>query len=226
MAAAFALVSFTPTSAQETYRPPIAHERKVTTVVIHANGTHELLMEDLVRIETELGVTDHGEKIISFNAALEELRILDAATITPKGERIKVEAKAIRTVEEELSGGAPMFSEMKNKVVVYPRVQVGSRLYLKARSRQHTPHFGNQFFLHDVFSPHERHDHVEYHVIVHPKLQLQISALGMQGGAITPTAADQPRGRGAIGTIDLPIARPRPIRASPGKFHTATLRRT
>ncbi len=70
MITAFALAPFTPTSAQETYRPPIAHERRVTTVVIHADGTHELLMEDLVRIETELGVTDHGEKIISFNAAL------------------------------------------------------------------------------------------------------------------------------------------------------------
>jgi len=194
MITAFALAPFTPTSAQETYRPPIAHERKVITVVVHANGTHELLMEDLVRIETELGVSDHGERIIGFNAALEELRILDAATITPKGERIKVEAKAIRTVEEELSGGAPMFSEMKNKVVVYPRVQVGSRLYLKARSRQHTPHFGNQFFLHDVFSPHERHDYVEYHVIVHPKLQLKISSQGMQGGMITPSASDRARG--------------------------------
>ena len=219
MATAIALAPFTPTSAQEAYRPPIAHERTVTTVVVHADGKSEQVIENLVRIETELGVNDHGERILGFNSTLEELEVLEAYTILPNGERIKVEANAIRTVEEEITGGAPMFSDQKNKVVVYPRVQVGAKLYLKARSRQHSPHFGNQFFLHDVFSPHERHDHVEYHVIVHPQLRLNISSQGMQGGEITPDTAQAAKGpkgyRHYRFTYSQPTAHPR----EPGQLH-------
>ncbi|MBU3725744.1 MAG: DUF3857 domain-containing protein [Burkholderiaceae bacterium] len=219
MATAIALAPFSPTSAQEAYRPPIAHERKVTTVVVHTNGTHEMVIEDMVRIETELGVNDHGERIMSFNSALEELEVLEAATITPQCERIQVESNAIRTVEEELSGGAPMFSDMKNKVIVYPRVQVGSRLYLKVRSHQHTPHFGNQFFLHDVFSPHELHDHVEYHVMVHPGLPLKISAQGMQGGAFTPEAEQAAKGPKGYRHYRFTYSQPHAYPREPGQLH-------
>jgi len=190
MASAITLSPLYSTSAQETYRPPVTQERMITTVVVHANGTHEQTLENLVRIETELGVNEHGEQILSFNSSLETLEVLQAETITPKGERIAVEPNAIRTVEHELSGGAPMFSDMKNKVVIYPKVQVGSRIYLKARTFQHTPHFGNQFFLHDVFSPHERHEHAEYRILVHPDVVLKISAQGMRGGPIP--AGDDP----------------------------------
>lgn len=188
MSTAFALAPFTATTAQETYRPPYAYERISTTVVVHADKTHEQLSESILRIESELGVSEHGERILSYNSALEDLTVLEAYTITPKGERIAVDKNAIRTTEEEISGGAPMFSDMKHRVVVYPKVQVGSKLYLKAQSRQHTPHFVNQFFLNDSFSPHERQELIEYHVIVHPSVTLRFSSLGMTGGEITPDA--------------------------------------
>lgn len=194
MTSALALAPFSPTSAQESYRAPYAHESRLHTVVVHADGSHDLWVESVSRIETDVGVSDYGERVMSFNAALETLEVLEAATISPTGERFAVDPKAIRTVEEELSGGAPMFSEMKNKVVVYPKLQVGARMYLKVHSRQHTPHFGDKFFLHDVFSPHERYEHVEYHVMAHPSVALQVSAQGMQGGPITPTAAQRAKG--------------------------------
>ncbi len=194
MTSALALAPFSPTLAQESYRAPFAHERRTTTIIVHADGTHEHLFESIDRIETELGVNEYGDRAVSFNAALETLEILEAATLSPSGERLPVDPQAIRTVEEEISGGAPMFSDMKNKVVVYPRLQVGSRTYLKARSHQHRPHFGDKFFLYEAFSPHERYDHVEYHVLVHPSVALQISAQGMQGGAIQPSPEQSAKG--------------------------------
>jgi len=59
----------------------------ITTVVVHANGTHEQTLENLVRIETELGVNEHGERILAFNSSLETLEVLPAGTITPTGMR-------------------------------------------------------------------------------------------------------------------------------------------
>lgn len=197
MSTAIALAPIAPTMAQEAYRPPVFNQYSIDTIIVHADRTHERFMESAVRIETELGVAEHGERIISFNATLEELEILEAATISPNGERWPLDDRAIRTVEDELSGGAPMFSDVKHTVLVYPNVQVGSSLYLKARSRQHSPHFGNQFFLHDAFSPHERYGPTQYHVMVHPSVSLRISEQGMIGGEITPSpdqAAKAPAG--------------------------------
>jgi hypothetical protein len=194
MTTVFALLPLGPASAQEAYRPPVSIHYSIDTVIVHADRTHERIMESAYRVETDLGVAEHGERIISFNSTLEELEILKAETVSPDGQRWPLDSNAIRTVEDEITGGAPMFSDIKHKVMVYPNVQVGSLLYLKARSRQHTPHFGNQFFLHDSFSPHERYGHAQYHVIVHPSVALQISSEGMQGGEITPNAEQEAKG--------------------------------
>ena len=188
MTIALALTPFVPASSQEHYRPPVSTQFSIDTVIVHADRTHERILESGIRIETELGVAEHGERIISYSATLEELEILDAATISPDGRRIPLDPQAIRTVEDEITGGAPMFSDVRHRVMVFPNVQVGAQLYLRARSRQHSPHFGNQFFLHDAFSPHERYESLQYHLIIHPSVVLQISAKGMQGGPITPSA--------------------------------------
>jgi len=192
--APLSLAPLSPALAQESYRPPLSKPHALDTIIVHADGTHERIIENTERIESELGVSEYGQRILSYNGTFEELEILEAATIGPSGERMRVDPQAIRTVEEELSGGVPMFSDMKNKVVVYPNVRVGSLLYLKARSRQHTPHFGNAFFLHEVFSPHVRYGHAEYHVIVHPSVTLQISSQGMRGGEVDADADAQAKG--------------------------------
>jgi transglutaminase-like putative cysteine protease len=188
MTTMLALAPFNPTTAQESYRPPYSKQKSVDTIIIHADGTHDHIMESTERIESELGVSEFGERILGFNSSLESMEILEAYTISPKGERIKVEPQAIRTVEEEITGGAPMFSDMKNKVIVYPNIEVGSMLYLKAKSRQHSPHFGKEFFFHEVFSPHVRYEDVAYNVVVHPSIDLKVSSRGMQGGAFAPDA--------------------------------------
>ena len=218
-ATAIALAPFSDTAAQETYRPPYSYERITTTVIVHADKTHEQINESVLRIETELGVSEHGERILSYNSALEDLTVLEAYTISPKGERVAVDPTAIRTTEEELSGGAPMFSDMKHRVIVYPKVQVGSRLFLKARSHQHTPHFVNQFFLNDSFSPHERQELIEYHVIAHPTVTLRISSVGMQGGEITPDATQAAKGPAGYRHYRFTFSQPAAYPREPGQLH-------
>jgi len=219
MTTLLALAPFSPTTAQESYRPPYSKQQSIDTIVIHADGTHEHFMESTERIESELGVSEYGERILSFNSTLESMEIIDAYTISPKGERFRVEPQAIRTVEEEISGGAPMFSDMKNKVIVYPNIEVGSTLYLKARSRQQLPHFGKEFFFHEVFSPHVRYENVVYHVIVHPSVELKISSNGMQGGAFTPDAQAEALGPKGYRHYRFTYSQANAYPAEPGQLH-------
>ncbi len=186
------LIAFSPltiTEAQEAYRPPYSKQQSIDTIIIHADGTHERIMDSYERIETELGVKEYGERTLSYNSALEELNIIEAASISVSGESRPVDERGIRSLDDGGMDGAPMFSETKRKVIVYPNLSVGSLLYLKARSRQHTPHFKSHFFLHEVFSPHIQYADIAYHVIVHPDIPLYISAKGMEGGRVEQDVA-------------------------------------
>lgn len=168
---ALSLLPVSPTPAAAAYRPPTSLDWEKVTIVVHANGSHERLTEYAVSIESELGASERGEQIVQYNSSLETVDILEAYTLRPNGERIRVPADGIRTTEEELTGGAPMFSDVKNKVVVFPKVQVGAKLYLKIKSVQHTPHFERHFFETQYFSPHSRYGKVEIRLAVPPRSQ-------------------------------------------------------
>ena len=53
MTTMLALAPFTPTTAQESYRPPYSKQKSVDTIIIHADGTHDHIMESAERIEQD-----------------------------------------------------------------------------------------------------------------------------------------------------------------------------
>ena len=53
---------------------------------------------------------------------------IEASTIKPDGTEIKLPESAIRTQDEDSSGGATEFSDTQFKVIVFPAVEVGSRV--------------------------------------------------------------------------------------------------
>lgn len=88
--ATLAFAPLSPATAAEAYRPPTSEERDHQVVIVHSDGTHERYMDSVVRIETDLGVSEHGERIISYNSTLETLEVLEAYTVLPDGRRVEV----------------------------------------------------------------------------------------------------------------------------------------
>ena len=82
---------------------------------------------------------------------------IEAWIIQPDGTKIIVPPESIRTQDEGTEGGNSKFSDKKYKVIVFPQVRVGSRLYWKFQSFVHTPLFAGQFFRDFLGS-------VEFHV--------------------------------------------------------------
>jgi len=188
---AFAWLALLGTStalATPPYMPPVTHARHHETITIHRDRSHERVVESTLRIETPLGVSWHGEKVLSFKASQADIEILQAETVAPDGTRHPVAIDAIRTTEEQTPGGASMFSDTKNKVIVFPNVTVGARLFVRHRLRQHTPALDDAFFMGKTFWPDDRYEDVRYHVAVHPDVPLFIAAPGLNGGEVEPDA--------------------------------------
>ena len=166
------------------YRPPVSIGESKETWIVNADASVIQTDESFIQIETQKGVDNNGQRSFSYNSKLEKVEVIDAYTLQPDGTKIKVPKDAIRTTGDSVSDGAPMFSETKYKVVVYPNVKIGSRLFLKMRSIQHTPEFKGQFFYSQYFSPHYKYNKQEINIIVSDKLPLQVDSKGFDGGLI------------------------------------------
>ena len=106
--------------------------------------------EFVLRIETPQGISDEGAQRISYRSSIDEVESIEASTIKPDGTEIKVPESAIRTQDEDSDGGATEFSDTKYKVIVFPAVEVGSRVRYKVIINHRTtpfPRFFNEVYV-------------------------------------------------------------------------------
>jgi transglutaminase-like putative cysteine protease len=127
-----------------------------------------------------------GERKISYNSTLEDVEVLEAYTIQPDGTRIAVPLDKIRTQDDVEEDGA-IYSDSKSKVIIYPKLEVGSQVYYRAKSVQHTPQFPGHFFVWEHYSPHVRYESVNVELTHDVGIEVGVSNKGMQGGKLEPS---------------------------------------
>ena len=181
------IISFYSSYAHAEYKPSISDELTKETITVNANGSSVIVYENITLIETQSGVEDDSQQDLEYNSKTETLQILEAYTLQTDGKKIKVPKEGIRTTGDTASGGSPKFSETRHKVVIYPDVKVGSRLYIKYRNVEHTPRFKGQFSTARFFSPHYVYKNFEINLIVNNKLPVQVDTKGMDGGLVSET---------------------------------------
>lgn len=128
-------------------------ERQRITETIEPNGTVIEVTEMTTLINSQLAVESESQADLPYNSTFSTLEVLEAYTITPQGQKIPVAANAIRTVDEDNSKGAAMFSDQKSKIIIFPKVTPGSRTYYKTRLTTHTPLMPGFFSARITFSP-------------------------------------------------------------------------
>ena len=132
-----------PTGAQAEFRPSSTTLHKVISLHVKRDGSSAITTDLLIRIDTAKGVSSMGEQQIDYNSSLEDVEVLEAWTVRPDGSRIRVSADRIRTRDDVSS--SRIFSDDRLKAIVFPAVEVGSRLHYRALTTQHTPFFGSSF---------------------------------------------------------------------------------
>lgn len=120
---------------------------------IEPSGVVTEITELTTLVNSQLAVDSESQADLPYNSTLSNLEILEAYTITPQGERLSVAANAIRTVQDDNSKGAAIFSDQKSKVIIFPKVTPGSKTYYKSKLTTHTPQMPGFFSANINFSP-------------------------------------------------------------------------
>jgi hypothetical protein len=165
--------------ADQNYEPPASTERFVDTFVVNADGTYRQITEDTTRIETPRGIRSHGTQYMGYPSSRETIETIQAWIIQPDGTKILVPPESIR--DQDADEGNSSFSDYKYKVIIYPKVQVGSRLYAKTESTV-KPVFNGQFFRTYELSRSRRIDAWEVNITVPAGKPLYIEQRGVVGG--------------------------------------------
>lgn len=137
-------------------------ERAVIQETIQADGTVVEINELTTLVKSQLVVDSESQADLPYNSTLAKLEVLEAYTITPTGEKIPVAANAIRTVEDDNSKAAAIFSDQKHKIIIFPKVTPGSKTYYKTKLTTHTPLLPGYFYTRLVFSPNAEVRSYEY----------------------------------------------------------------
>ena len=166
------------------YRPIVTFEKIADTYDVNKNGSYVLTSENVILIETEKGVNRYGEADISYNSTFETVKILSAYTLQSEGQKVPVPKDAIRTTDEPLSQGAPMFSDTKHKVIIFPKVKVGSRLCYTYQTNAHEVAFKNHFMLPSFYSPHYKYLNNIININISKALPVYIDKKAVEGDLV------------------------------------------
>ena len=174
------------TAALAQYKPSYTVVKSSSKFEVNPDASYTQHLEEQARVDTPQGVRMLGERKITYNSTLENVEVLEAYTIQPDGTRISVPLDKIRTQDETADDGA-IYSDSKSKVIIYPKLEVGSQVYYRAKSVQHTPEFPGHFFLWEHYSPHVRYENVTVELVHDVGIDVGVSTKGMQGGKLNMT---------------------------------------
>ncbi|WP_233881872.1 DUF3857 domain-containing transglutaminase family protein [Paraburkholderia flagellata] len=116
--------------------PAYTLERDVHLFVVQQDGSVVEDDDTVLRANTAAGVDEIAQRYVWFNKDIETITKLSAETIDPDGATHAVGASGIRDVQEPRSAGAPTFEDGVLRTVIFPGVQVGSRVHLHFAKRR------------------------------------------------------------------------------------------
>ncbi len=180
------IILFLSSSCFAAYESMVTVEKHIRTIEVYADGTSTETEIEIDKIESQKGVDAFNQADFSYTKNMESLEILDAYTIRPDGSKVKVTKEGIREKEDSLSDGADSFSDIKHKLIIYPDVTIGSKIYAKTRLKTYKTKFKNHFFFYIVAVPYHKQNK-EINLIVNKPLHLNIDSSGFDGGLIKET---------------------------------------
>jgi transglutaminase-like putative cysteine protease len=165
--------------ASDEYVPPITVIKSKIKLIVRQDATYDEQMEALYRIDTDDGVKSYSTVKISYDKTAEKCQIVEAYTIQPNGKKIAVKADAIKVTSDPVSRRSPMFSDTKNISIIFPKVEKGSLIYYKTKSRIFRTAFPNIFSMTKYMSETEAWQDYTLDILYHPKIQLKTEVFGV-----------------------------------------------
>lgn len=103
---------------------------------VHADGTSESECSEEIEVLKEAGREEATARRLYYNEATEKISILEAYSVTG-GEKHKVELSSVE--DKPMASFGSGFDQLRQVLIVYPRVAVGSKTYLKYKIKTQKP---------------------------------------------------------------------------------------
>ena len=124
------------------------HELRRTTIKVKRDGTFIKEEEIKVKILKESALAGYGNYYLTYNGQAQKMEILSAKTITG-GKEFPVDLKLIE--DKPLASSPRGFDQIRQVLIVFPRLQVGSALHIHYRHHFMVVPFPDFFSYFDNF---------------------------------------------------------------------------
>ncbi len=151
---------------------------------VNSDGTYTMTLDVICSILTEAGVKAAGQASLIYSTSLDKAEILSTYTIKKDGRRIKVPPPNLQE-RDAVTGGGPMFSDLKAKIILFPDLAVGDKVAYSFKIVRKKPYFPGNFSFLQVFYKYYVCDDTKISVSVPVNsLDLQVFARGVRGGRV------------------------------------------
>ncbi len=153
---------------------------KATTVdiVVRVDGTAEQTIRQELYAANDAAAAQVAQIPLSFSPSMETMEVVEAYTLKPDGRRIAVSPAAIQEQAEPAAASAPMFSDRRRKIVVFPEVAGGDTMVLTARRELRVPQLPGLFQATYAYLRTLSYDKVHVTVHVPTAMMLRVDTLG------------------------------------------------
>lgn len=141
--------------------------------------------EWMIRIDTQQGVDQNGQATLHFDGKRAKQTVVDAYTIKPNGEKVAVSPDRIKIRNEAADELTPYFSDEMTTVIIFPQVEVGSKLYYKVVTQQDEPTIKGNYSVSYYFSPHYRYEDSRIQLTHPPELPVYTDSRNVTGETTT-----------------------------------------
>jgi Domain of Unknown Function with PDB structure (DUF3857)/Transglutaminase-like superfamily len=179
IAIAFFLTLAVSASAQD-----IAFEKVSRNIALEKDGTFVQLNESVIRLNTEAGAKGTAQIPIPYSDSLQNLEVVEAYTLVPGGKRIDVKPESIFTQAAPIAVSAPMFNDIKYRIIVFPEPVAGAKLAFKVKISQKTPFFPGHVSFIEAFPTTYVQEDSEIKLSAPSDYVLKFDVRGLDGGMI------------------------------------------
>jgi Domain of Unknown Function with PDB structure (DUF3857)/Transglutaminase-like superfamily len=179
VAIAFFLTLTVSASAQD-----IAFEKVSRNIALEKDGTFVQVNESVIRLNTEAGAKGTAQIPIPYSESLQNLEVVEAYTLTSSGKRIDVKPESIFTQAAPIAVSAPMFNDIKYRILVFSEPAVGAKLAFKVKISQKTPFFPGHVSFMEAFPTTYAQEDSEIKLSAPSDYALKFDVRGLEGGMV------------------------------------------
>jgi len=142
-------------------------------IFVDADGTSVTEWYEVTSLLTDTGIDWYGEETVTFSTSHESVKVLEAYTEHPDGQRFELGDKAIRLVEAD-SAGNSTYSDEKSYVLIFPNLTPSAQTHFRTREVEHTPLHAGHYFDTFLFPLGVYYGNVTIELSYDPAIDLQI----------------------------------------------------